>query len=134
MTVQASVSGVKDTVTVGIRIRDKGAWRNRFAVFQMVAVRDARVVTSTTLGLRLLAKQDVWHADGLVDRWGGNSGPFCPNENQRHADDYGENHNCSVHSFERQLRRKKRRRDTPEAHPPPGFRPYAAIPDYLRKT
>ena len=99
MTVQTSVIGVADAVAVGVRIRDRRARRNGFAVQQMVAVGDTRVVTSTAIVLRQLAIQDVKHTDGLVDRRGGNSGPLGTNKNQRHADDYGEKNESSVHSL-----------------------------------
>lgn len=98
MAVQASVSGVRDAVAIGVPIRHGRAWRDGLAVQQVVAVRDTAVVTIAAIGLSQFAVQDVKHPDVLVDRWGGNRSPLDTNKNQRHADDYGEKNEPSVHS------------------------------------
>jgi hypothetical protein len=65
----------------------------------MVAVRDSTAVTGAALGLGQIAKQDVLHTDGLVDRWGRNRGPLGINENQRHGGDQDEKNESSVHAI-----------------------------------
>jgi hypothetical protein len=75
MAVQASVNGVRNTVTVCIRKRDIRARNNGLAIKHMVAVRKTRRVTHTAVSFDEIVKYAIIHTDVLVDRRGED---ICP--------------------------------------------------------